>query len=379
MRLKIIFLIILFFIKNIFCDQLINGYLESRINIRHNPDEKKYTNNYYLKSRIALSGNNEEKSVKYNVTIEGITYNKLQNYELAMLGISEDTGKKSDIKIDRAYIDFKIKNFDIRTGRQRIAIGTSYLFSVLDILNKKKLNEPQYELQGIDAIKFKYNFSDVTNMNIYYLPYLDFDGSISVFHFYSLINNFDVNLIYYFDRLNKREISGLAIKNEKRIGYWCEIEYTDYSDYLSQILVSNKSNFYKVVCGIDYTFSIGTGLYLLSEYLYDGGAEKDKNKYKWTRLVNGEDATLSKNYFYFLERYSFNDFIKEDISTIINLDDKSCMITTQLTYLPITDLQIIIGSNLFFGGNNTEFKPIKIYDPYSLKHTNIYFWIKYNF
>ncbi len=73
--------------------------------------------------------------------------------------------------LDRLFIDWQGKNWNIRAGRQRLNWGINLTWNPNDIFNSYNFLDFDYEERpGTDALKFQYNFTSFDNIEVAFSP-----------------------------------------------------------------------------------------------------------------------------------------------------------------------------------------------------------------
>jgi len=369
MKNKFFFIIILIIFVSefrLYPDVDIFGYFENRFYLINAKTEDTIFNKNgnigdYNRVRLKFKAVPNEK-VSVNIALDIFTFHGIIQSPLGV-NTSSDTGDFENsikIDIDRAYAGIHFKRADLTIGKQRIAIGVSYIWAPLDVFNRVNLIEPKEEKPGVNAAKVFIPIRDRSNLTVVFSPGENFINSKSGLRFHTIISNVDFGLTYIEDGKSGSSIYGVDIRGENFIGWWIESAYVK----------SAINNSFKLVLGFDYTFPVGTGLYWLSEYYYDSGGERSPEKYNYEILNSGERFTLGRNYLFSMIRYGFSEFINFSISYIGNFDDGSYFISPALSY----DLfqNVSLSSGLYIPmGTNGEFG--------RLRGTLFFLWLKMNF
>ncbi len=160
--------------------------------------------------------------------------------------------------------------------------------------------------------------------------------------------------------------------------------YTLLNDDLS------RDDFLQIVANIDYAWQWGgKNVYGLIEFFYNGlGKVEDYDQAMADpllsqRLDRGEMFTLGKTYLAGQLQIELHPLVQTFWTTIINLNDPSGIFQPQLVWDAATDLQLIFGTSLYWGGTGSEYGGFET-DLAGTKvkvgpAESIYLWLSYYF
>ncbi len=367
---KIIFTILLFCLLTILLKAEIEifGYFENRFFLVDNTLYKwsdfnhKFTLSDYNRLRLKFKAKPSDKAT-LNFALDFFTFHGQMS---SPLGTVTENGGESDssnlrIDLDRAYVDLYFKHFDVSIGKQRIAMGVSYLWAPLDVFNRVNMFEPKEEKPGANAVKVYVPLGSSSGLTGVWSPEKNFNYSKSGIRFNTQTLGIDMGLTFIHSGETGTAIYGIDLRGENFIGWWVEGGY-----YRSPLV-----NYFKVVVGFDYTFPVNRGLYWLNEFFYDSGGEEDIANYDYKLLSSLKRFTLGQKYFFSMLRYSFSDFLSASLSYIGNLSDGSFILNPNGAYEISQNVQLALGLYLPMGKQNSEFGRIQ---------NNIFFmWLKVNF
>lgn len=355
--------------SSLWADTEIFGYFENRFFLLERRDipwdntNEKFKLGDYNRLRLKLQASPSDK-VTVNVAVDFFSFHGIIN---SPLGTYENTPgaapdeKNVTIDLDRAYVNLYFKKFDVTVGKQRVAMGVSYLWAPLDVFNRVNVFEPKEEKPGTNAVKVYVPLGGSSAITGVFAPDDDFKTSRSGLRAQTQWAGVDMALTLIRSGNENTSIYGLDLRGENFIGWWLEAAY----------VVSPGGKDKKIVVGFDYTFPLNTGLYWLSEYYYDESGEKDPANYDPSLLLTGTRFTMGRNYFFSSLRYSFSDFLHGSVAYIGNLDDGGFFINPNLQYDISDNIQISSGLYIPMGPNSSEFNS---------QDQNIFFlWLKVNF
>ncbi len=337
------------------------GYFENRLYILENPEKIDIGDYNRLRLKQTFS---PSKKVSVNVAVDFYTFHGVLKSPLGTTGGSdadETDREKIKIDLDRAYVDLHFKKFDMSIGKQRVALGVSYLWAPLDIFNRINLLEPKEEKPGANAFKLYIPLGPASALTGVFSPGSDTGSSSSAFRAQTQVFRVDSAITFIRSGSNDLSVYGLDLRGENLIGWWIEGGY----------LQSHNNSDIKLVVGCDYTFSLGNGLYWLNEFYYDSTGAKNPIDYNYEMLLSGKRFTLGRTYLFSLLNYSISQYWGAAFSYIGNLGDGSFILNPMIKYDISQDIQVYSGAYLPLGNHGGEFR-----------HRNqkiFYIWLKVNF
>jgi hypothetical protein len=350
-------------------DMDISGYFENRFFLVDNLDEswKNFNDKFklgdYNRLRLKYKTSPSEK-VTVNVAVDFFTFHGFMTGPLGTYGDSAGTDSQTDdvtIDLDRAYVDLYFKGFDMSIGKQRAAMGVSYLWAPLDIFNRVNILEPKEEKPGVNAIKVYIPLGTYSGITGVFSPEDNFSSSKSGLRAQTQILDIDMALTVIRSGTTETSVYGLDFRGENLIGWWIEAGY----------FTSPAGNDEKIVLGFDYTFPLNKGLYWLNEFYLDTSGEKDSSNYDYQELLSGDRFTLGQKYFFSMLRYSFTDFLSGTFSYIGNWTDGSYILNPSIQYEISQNIMLSTGIYFPLGKKDGEF---------NTSNQNIFFlWLKINF
>ncbi|MCP5052768.1 MAG: hypothetical protein GY940_36710, partial [bacterium] len=250
---------------------------------------------------------------------------------------------------------------DVTVGKQRVALGVSYLWAPLDLFNRVNVFEPKEEKPGTNAVKVYVPLGNSSALTGVFSPGDDFSSSRSGFRAQTQVAGVDIGATVIRSGDTGTSIYGLDLRGENFVGWWLEGGYFD----------SPTGNDTKLVLGFDYTFPLKNGLYWLNEFYYDASGEADGANYDYSLLLSGQRFTLGRKYLFSMLRYGFNEFVSGSISYIGNLEDNSYILYPAIGYDISQNISISGGFYFPLGKSGGEF---------NAGNRNMFFlWLKVNF
>jgi hypothetical protein len=358
------------------------GYFENRFYLLELPGETeenlaladRFKLGDYNRLRLNLRASPSEK-ISVNMAVDFFSFHGILQSPLGTYngtGASPDSREDILIDLDRAYVDLYFKKFDISIGKQRLAMGVSYIWAPLDIFNRVNIFEPKEEKPGANAVRLYIPLGPHSSLTGIFSPEEDFRSSRSAIRAKTQLWGIDTALTFIRSGTTATSIYGLDLRGENVIGWWVEAGY-----FVAQDPDAAGYNFYnkdiKLVLGFDYTFPLKNGLYWLNEFYYDSTGEKNPGRYNENLVLSGRRFTLGRAYFFSMLRYSFNLFLSASFNYIGNWQkgDGSFILNPMIQYEISRD--ILISTGFYFPCGNKDGELRK-------NNSNVFFlWLKINF
>lgn len=166
------------FDKNL--DSLVTGnLLHNRINIRWRPTER-LTAGADFRTRLFWG-----EEVRLNPEFSSSIDNAYETVDLSILWF-ETESMVMQTNMDRFWLEYAANNWDVRIGRQRINWGISTLWNPNDIFNTYNFLDFDYEERpGRDALKFRYQLSGMSNVELALAGADDFTRAVGAVKYFT--------------------------------------------------------------------------------------------------------------------------------------------------------------------------------------------------
>ena len=351
------------------------GYYENQTSstVNNTPDFLSYN-----KLRLDFDKNiSDDISLNSNIvfqTYHGMTFVSILDYLPKELladysletGISIDSLKENytfssedEIFLDNAFLSLYQKHFNLRIGKQQIALGTGYAWNPTDIYNDKNILDPTYEKRGVNAVKFEIPFSSEGMITSIASIGKNWEETTKSVHLKQFLFGYDLEISYarrkhssfdYYamnENLEDRYLFGFSFSGALMgIGIWSETAFNK---------MSGSDDYYQGIIGADFTFE--NGLYLMSEYYYNELGQQDENDYEFTDWMNlfADGTNLGRDYLYLGESYSLAELIEWSNYIIVNLNDKSFTYTPWLSFSLNDNVDFDLTANIPYGNDDSEF------------------------
>lgn len=365
------------------------GYLENRLFITflNNDFAASHLKNSmrfgdYNRARIIMSSAVSENS-SLTLAVDYFTYHGYIQQQLRQTGTGGDstaTPIDQRIVVDRAYIRLYFSYADVTIGKQRISWGRSMLWSPFDVFNRVNFFEPQEEKFGINAFRITVPTGTISMIDVVFAPKDLLDkssaGIRALWNWHGV--EFAVTAIHYVHLLFRQNIYGFEWKGDKEVGIWFEGAYFNEKPSDSGIML--PANYFRWLVGLDYSFDVGNGLFIMAEYTHDESGEPDKTRYNYSHLFTGRRLLLARDYIYSSIQFRYSDLTSLSTTILANMNDRSVFFMPGISYLIFPDSELRLGMFLAVSKHETEFNPLPAKDPLNrLGNSVLYAWLKVYF
>ena len=252
--------------------------------------------------------------------------------------------------IDRLYLDWKWKKFNIRVGRQRINWGMASIWNPNDIFNAYNFLDVDYEERpGSDAIKLQYNFENLSSLDVVYAQ-TGKNTSISAAKYFFNKSTFD----FQFIAGNYQGVGsfgfGLA-GNVGEAGIKAEIQH-----YLEQPSISLSQT--NLTIGLDYMFS--KAWYISGGYLFNslGIVEPITNLSNLNFRLSSKNLMPTKHNYLVTVSKQINPLSSVSLTSIYAPQTNLLITIPTFTYSVSNNVELNLFWQSFFAEVNTAFRPL---------------------
>lgn len=254
--------------------------------------------------------------------------------------------------IDRAYLDYSSGKWQVTIGRQRVNWGVNLVWNPNDIFNTFSYFDFDYEERpGTDAIRVQYYTGVTSSAELVYKPESNRAGS-TIAGMYRF-SKWDYDFQFLGGKAGYDWVLGTGFSGDIRgAGFRGELTHFEPSERVSErATVASLS--------ADYTFS--NSWYIHSSILYNSAGKEGKAG--GMNVLFNSDLSAKQLSF---ARYSvFGQVSKPitplftgSISGIVNPSDHSFYVGPTLSYSLLSNLELMLTGQLFFGEQGTEFGDI---------------------
>lgn len=293
-----------------------------------------------------------------------------------------------DTLLYRGYVFYQSKQVEVVLGRQRIPWGVGRLWNPIDRFNAI----PPLALQadqspGVDALDVRWLFDGFTFLEGVYAPLRDTKDSSYALRLHGVLRDVDYSVVlglFEEARTAGFDLAGNLLDAAARL----EVVYTDPERDVWPIGDSGPSeldDFWQVVVSADYLFDLGSGLYVLVEYLYNGNdlgfgrgkagpllgffESTSRSPVPLPAGVTGPFPTVTSTDRFGGSRvvtrsahlsglqlgYDITPELRVDLVSLLDWEGYSASFYPALSYTPRDWLEVTIGAQAFVGKDRSEY------------------------
>lgn len=283
-----------------------NGYLDNKLSI-YEGDEVKVSNKLKIDAQV--------KNESYLLMISAIDlYEKDGRKE-------EPVEYENSLELSRAYLELYRPWGKASIGLQNIAWGTAYLYNLADLFNEIDILDPKGEKKGINALDLKWNIATTAMVEAVAVPRSRLsEGDYGLRSRFS-IGNFEIvaNAVQKQDPV---ELSAVKVETRDIYVLECKGEFGENAPAVwgqwaynhDALETGGRDDYQSWVLGMDYTFDLGNGLYLMAEY-YDNGKADGHNQS------------------YFVTRYNFQHYLVGSLNMMRDYETGGSLYSANLKYM----------------------------------------------
>ena len=178
-------------------------------------------------------------------------------------------------RLYRGFIHYESEHFETTVGRQRIAWGVGRLWNPIDRFNAiGPLALEQDVTPGVDSVDARWVLSGFSYVQGVYAPGTASRNARYALRAHGVVGDVDYSLVggVFLEALTLGfDLAGNFLGSALRT----EVVYTDPGRDVWPIGADTPSElppYWQIVVSADYNFSVGNGLYVLVEHLYNGNA-----------------------------------------------------------------------------------------------------------
>lgn len=244
----------------------------------------------------------------------------------------------------RAYVDARLKQADLRIGRQRIAWGSGLFWSPVDIINPIDPTQIERdERPGVDAVLVDWDYSQLARLSLAYAAHASPVRPTMAGRWRTNRAGFDLGLTT--GQIRDEDMVGFDFA-----GQWQSI---GLRGELTQASSPIDGSYQRAVLSADYT-SPNT-LSTIMELYYNGQGQSSPASYQFARLLSGEIRNLARRYLGTMVAYDFTPLLKWQNYYIRNFDDGSEFLYTRLVYSATENTVWSAGAQVFAGNAGSEY------------------------
>ena len=252
--------------------------------------------------------------------------------------------------IDRAWIDYTYKKWQVRVGRQRINWGINLVWNPNDIFNTFSYFEFDYEERpGTDGVKIQYYTGETSSAELVY----------------KIGHNPDETAVagmYRFAKFNTdfQLLGGWMGKDYVLGGGWSgDIKGGGFRGEVSWFIPreNNNGSYEAIVASISGDYFLKNSLYLHGGILYNShGTTGDAGgRSFFAPDISAKMLSFGRYNLFGQISYPFTPLFSGSFSTMLNPCDGSFFIGPTLTYSISNNWELMVNGQLFYGDEGTEY------------------------
>ena len=244
----------------------------------------------------------------------------------------------------RATLTWSGKTTDVTVGRQRIALGTGFFWSPMDLLNPidpTRLDR-NYRV-GADAVLVDEKLGALGRISGMYAPSTTRMKSVGAAYLHGNLRGSDFSLLAGrfrgVDALGANvssSVGGLGVRGE-----------------LTLTRPDSGVRYGRVVVAADYGFA--NSVNVTAELYYNGRGRSDPSRYDISELLAGRELNLARWYAGAATTYQVGPLVKVAGYVVVNTDDGSVVLWPRVEWSARTNLDLTAGIQRFAGGKRSEY------------------------
>lgn len=347
------------FLTNTVGDTLSDHHLDLRLLIRHKSDAWRFNLDPTL---TVTAGDALQLLTGSGLTLDqlpGTDANRLFNWSNELFAHSQHRGVA---RIDRASVSYRQPSWSLQLGRQAVSWGNGLVFQPLDLFSPFAPTTVDREFKpGVDALLFESLLGNAGEFQALWIGRQKTTGQ-SPSHTAAVkwaggVSQLGIELILAQHFSDDFGAVSLSIPVG---GAMVRIEGAN--------LCGDGACTTTGLINLDYTVSVGPGLFYVFAELYHNGYGEDGvvtpiSAELQERLTRGEVFTLMENYGSIGANITWHPLWSQTFVVIRNLQDQSGLYQTFLNYDPSDASRMQFGVSVPFGDDNTEFGVRRFEEP----------------
>jgi hypothetical protein len=259
-------------------------------------------------------------------------------------------------EIDRLYLDWNYKQFQLTLGRQRVAWGTSWAWNPIDIFNPLSVLDFDYEERpAVDAVRAQYYTGPVSKVEIAFKPAKEKKDIIAAGLL--SINLWDYDFNFIAGLKDERWLSGFGwVGDISGAGFRGELLISERKKIIvpvSNVEFGSDDLIYSLVLSADYTFP--NSFYIHTEVLHNNIGVENLTAQFQPQALNLGLLTAARWSIYQEFAFDFHPLVRGTVFGLFNPDDKSFAVVPSVSYSVLTNLDLLLLVMFFEGKPLTEF------------------------
>ncbi len=247
-------------------------------------------------------------------------------------------------RIYRGYLKYTGSSFRAFIGKQAIDWSRMRLYHPFDIFTAvSPLDIEKDEKLGTDALNIELFPEYFSSLNFIYIPHKNSAGSGFGIKLNRKVHDYDLS--FFASEYKKDEVIGFGFD-----GY---LGQAGFRGELTSTHTDKKRNFARIALGMDHNFT--PKLYAVAEYFYNGGAEKDTDRFLNSYNFSRKAMSMKKHILGLGAEYEFSGVIKFANYLFYDFEGKSTFYNPELRYSLTSNLDFSCGIQSFWGSKKSEF------------------------
>ncbi len=252
----------------------------------------------------------------------------------------------------RMFLKISMEHSNVILGRQRIAWGTGRLWNPVDLFNPvSPLQIERNQREGVDAVNLEYFSGALSSLTFVHAAGDEREDDSTAIRAVTNVNGYD--LAFTAGEFREDKVVGFEFNgNLGESGFRGEFTYTD---------ADSARDFWRGVLSWDRSFT--DKLYLLLEYLYNGGnidsldtaVAAGLSPTTNQRRFSGEIITKNENFLGALASYEITPLWRASSLLVVDIDGGSSFLGPSVKYNVLADLDWILGAQIFTGDSKSEY------------------------
>ncbi len=266
---------------------------------------------------------------------------------LSWLAIQRDNWLLHHIP-DRLYAEWRVDDWDVRVGRQRVNWGVNMLTNPNDIFNIYSVYDFDYpERPGSDAVRIQRHLDFTSRIELAVSPGRKSRDSVAAALYAFDLNGYDVQVIggYYRDRFTTGagwagNLGGAGFKGETM--FYADIDSGEQG---------RETNFIAAL-SVDYMFE--NGLFAVAEMLYNRAGGQDDFTLLGEQLLP-DNPSFSTYQATTQFTYPIHPLLDGSLAAIWYPDESAVFLSPSLTWSVTQDIDFRVLGQFFVGGSDSVF------------------------
>lgn len=251
--------------------------------------------------------------------------------------------------IDRLYLDYNIKKWEITLGRHRINWGQNLIWNPNDVFNAYSFFDFDYEERpGTDALRVQYFASYTSSAEFVYQVADDFDRM-------SFVGLYRFNKWGY-----DFQFLGGEVRDDWVIGTgWSgDIAGAGFRGEFTWFYPSTRAGNGQLVGSVSADYTFRNGFYIHAGVLYNSAGTTGKPGMPNPAILSETSAknlTLSRGSLFGQVSYPVTPLLGAGMATIVNPFDGSHFFGPSITVAAARNLELLFSGQFFYGSVGSEF------------------------